>query len=256
MFNAIAFAGAAIAATGGRLLRSRRAPGPRAKFVVGASAGAFAACYSLLGIGDRVRELVIGGCGDHLKNFDLELATRPAAGPGPLYRHLLANVIDEGALARLNAFDRSAGGDLAERPARAVAGRRRRSALPPTRSRRSCCIPIRGLPGNRSTAPSSSRARTRRSRAASPPCADGAARRHCSCRSTRSRAALPSTAGCRQRAGRNCWRRSKPKAGARDARLQNIPKIDGRTYFQPSQDSVLGQFDITNPHSRSLRALA
>ena len=42
------------------------------KLVVGASAGAFAAGHSLLGNGAHVRTLVIGGCGDHLKNFDLK----------------------------------------------------------------------------------------------------------------------------------------------------------------------------------------
>src|SRR5262245_66082719 len=105
MFDAIAFAGGGnrcywqggfYEAAAGRL-------GLSPKLVVGASAGAFAACYSLLGIGHRVRELVIGGCGDHLKNFDLAAWRRgePLCPVGPMYRDLLVNVIDEAALSPL-----------------------------------------------------------------------------------------------------------------------------------------------------------
>lgn len=72
MFDAIAFAGGGNRCywQGGFYEAAASRLGLAPKLVVGASAGAFAACYSLLGIGDRVRELVIGGCGDHLKNFD------------------------------------------------------------------------------------------------------------------------------------------------------------------------------------------
>src|SRR5262249_23175732 len=74
--------------------------------VVGASAGAFAAVYSLLEIGPAVRELVIGGCGPHLKNFDLAAWRRgePLCRVGRMYRGLLAQVVDGTALARLNAL--------------------------------------------------------------------------------------------------------------------------------------------------------
>jgi len=74
------------------------------KLVVGASAGAFAATYSLLGIGDKVRELVIGSCGTHLKNFDIAAWRRgePLCPVGPMYRALLDTVIDAAALAKLN----------------------------------------------------------------------------------------------------------------------------------------------------------
>ena len=53
---------------------------------VGASAGAFAATYSLLEIGPRVRESVIGACGTHLKNFDLASWRRggPLCPVGPM----------------------------------------------------------------------------------------------------------------------------------------------------------------------------
>ncbi len=37
--------------------------------VVGASAGAYAATYSLLGIGPEIRRSVIGACGPHLEEF-------------------------------------------------------------------------------------------------------------------------------------------------------------------------------------------
>jgi hypothetical protein len=106
MFDAIAFAGGGNRCywQGGfyEAAAARLALAP--KLVVGASAGAFAACYSLLGIGEQVRALVIGGCGDHLKNFDLKAWRRgePLCPVGPLYRNLLDNVIDETALARLN----------------------------------------------------------------------------------------------------------------------------------------------------------
>jgi hypothetical protein len=106
MFDAIAFAGGGNRCywQGGFYEAVAARLGLAPKLVVGASAGAFAACYSLLGNGHHVRELVIGGCGDHLKNFDLAAWRRgePLCPVGPLYRDLLDTVIDEAALARLN----------------------------------------------------------------------------------------------------------------------------------------------------------
>ena len=108
MFEAIAFAGGGNRCywQGGFYEAAAQRLALAPKLVVGASAGAFAACYSLLGIGERVRELVIGGCGDHLKNFDLAAWRRgePLCPVGPMYRDLLVNVIDEAALSRLNAL--------------------------------------------------------------------------------------------------------------------------------------------------------
>lgn len=108
MFDAIAFAGGGNRCywQGGFYEAAAQRLGLAPDLVVGASAGAFAACYSLLGLGDRVRELVIGGCGGHLKNFDLAAWRRgePLCPVGPMYRALLANVIDEAAVARLNAL--------------------------------------------------------------------------------------------------------------------------------------------------------
>jgi predicted acylesterase/phospholipase RssA len=76
------------------------------KLVVAASAGAFAAAYSLLGSGAHVRQRVYDGCGPHLKNFDLAAWRRGEAlcPVGPLYTELLARTIDEAALGRLNAL--------------------------------------------------------------------------------------------------------------------------------------------------------
>jgi len=72
--------------------------------VVGASAGAFAATYSLLEVGAEVRRSVIDACGPHLKNFDLAAHRRgePLCPVGPMYAALLAQTIDAPALARLH----------------------------------------------------------------------------------------------------------------------------------------------------------
>jgi predicted acylesterase/phospholipase RssA len=108
MFDAIAFAGGGNRCywQGGFYEAAAQRLGLAPGLVVGASAGAFAACYSLLGIGERVRELVIGGCGDHLKNFDLAAWRRgePLCPVGLMYRELLISVLDEPALTRLNAL--------------------------------------------------------------------------------------------------------------------------------------------------------
>ena len=73
--------------------------------VVGASAGAFAAAYSLLGIGPEVRRSVIEACGPHLKNFDVAAwrQGQPLCPVGPMYQALLERTIDAASLARLNA---------------------------------------------------------------------------------------------------------------------------------------------------------
>ncbi|MEA2882269.1 MAG: hypothetical protein QOH32_1525 [Bradyrhizobium sp.] len=76
------------------------------KLVVGASAGAFAAVYSLLQAGANVRARVYSGAGPHLKNFDLAAWRRgePLCPVGPMYSALLAHTIDAAALAKLNAL--------------------------------------------------------------------------------------------------------------------------------------------------------
>jgi predicted acylesterase/phospholipase RssA len=74
--------------------------------VVGASAGAFAGIYSLLGIGPRVRDAVFAACGPHQRNLDF--AGWRSGGRlypvGTLYAALLAEMLDAGAFARLKAL--------------------------------------------------------------------------------------------------------------------------------------------------------
>lgn len=75
----------------------------RPGLVVGASAGAFAASYALLGLGPRVRAQVIPACGPHLRNFDLAAWRRgePLCPVGPMYRDLVESILDADAFARL-----------------------------------------------------------------------------------------------------------------------------------------------------------
>jgi hypothetical protein len=67
---------------------------------VGASAGAFAGIYSLLGLGAPVRERVLATCGPHRRNFDVAGWRRgePLCPVGPLYRALIEDVLDADAL--------------------------------------------------------------------------------------------------------------------------------------------------------------
>jgi hypothetical protein len=105
MFDAIAFAGGGNRCywQGGFYEAvAERLPLPP-KLAVGVSAGAFACIYSMLGIGPRVRELVLAACGPHQKNFDFSgwRAGGPLCPVGPMYRALLDELIDAAALARL-----------------------------------------------------------------------------------------------------------------------------------------------------------
>jgi hypothetical protein len=70
---------------------------------VGASAGAFAGIYSLLGLGHRVREQVLASCGPHRRNFDFPAWRRgePLCPVGPLYRALILDMLDCAALKAL-----------------------------------------------------------------------------------------------------------------------------------------------------------
>lgn len=71
--------------------------------VVGVSAGAFAAVYSLLEAGPATRARVIGACDPRLRNFDFAAwrQGRPLCPIGPLYTELLDQTIDEDAFRRL-----------------------------------------------------------------------------------------------------------------------------------------------------------
>ncbi|MEA2950950.1 MAG: hypothetical protein QOJ96_470 [Alphaproteobacteria bacterium] len=108
MFDAVVFAGGGNRCywQGGFYETAAPRLGLAPKLVVAASAGAFAAAYSLLGAGAEVRQSVYDGCGPHLKNFDVAAWRRgePLCPVGPLYHELLAQTIDDAALARLNAI--------------------------------------------------------------------------------------------------------------------------------------------------------
>jgi hypothetical protein len=108
MFDAVVFAGGGNRCywQGGFYETAAPRLGLTPKLVVGASAGAFAATYSMLGIGPDARRRVFDGCGPHLKNFDIAGWRRgePLCPVGPLYRELLTQTIDDDALERLNAI--------------------------------------------------------------------------------------------------------------------------------------------------------
>jgi hypothetical protein len=105
MFDAIVFAGGGNRCywQGGfyEALAERLALKP--SVTVGASAGAFAGIYSLLGMGHKVRAQVIPACGPHRKNFDFAAWRRGEAlcPIGPMYRAFLHMLLDAGALTRL-----------------------------------------------------------------------------------------------------------------------------------------------------------
>jgi len=77
----------------------------RPSLAVGASAGAFAGIYSVLGLGVQVRERVFAACGPHQRNFDIAGWRRgePLCPVGPLYRALIEEVLDGTALTALKA---------------------------------------------------------------------------------------------------------------------------------------------------------
>jgi hypothetical protein len=105
MFDAIVFAGGGNRCywQGGFYEAAAPRLGLAPRLVVGASAGAFAATYSLLEIGPATRARVIGACGPGLKNFDLAAwrAGQPLCPVGPMYAELLAHTINTDALSRL-----------------------------------------------------------------------------------------------------------------------------------------------------------
>jgi predicted acylesterase/phospholipase RssA len=107
MFEAIAFAGGGNRCywQGGFWEAAAPALALKPRLVTGVSGGAFAAAYSLIGMGREVRARVLDVCASGLRNLDLSALARgrspfPVAG---LYRALVAEVLDEAALAALNA---------------------------------------------------------------------------------------------------------------------------------------------------------
>ncbi|HEX2555339.1 MAG TPA: patatin-like phospholipase family protein [Microvirga sp.] len=107
MFEAIAFAGGGNRCywQGGFWEAAAPALGWTPELVVGVSAGAWSACYSLLGCGRRVNALVADNCGGERRNFEWREWRRgrspwPVAG---MYLSLIETIVDADAFARLQA---------------------------------------------------------------------------------------------------------------------------------------------------------
>lgn len=98
MFDAIAFAGGGNRCywQGGFWEAAAPLLGWQPDLVVGVSAGAWSACYSLLGLGRRVSETVAEGCSLGRRNFEWR-SWRREGSPWPvagMYRSLIESVID------------------------------------------------------------------------------------------------------------------------------------------------------------------
>jgi hypothetical protein len=108
MYDAIAFAGGGNRCywQGGFFEAASEKIDLKAPLMKAVSAGSFALAYSLLGTGPRVRELVISGCGPHLKNMDFKSwrAGNALFPVGPMYLDLLRDVLDDAALAKLQSL--------------------------------------------------------------------------------------------------------------------------------------------------------
>ncbi len=108
MFDAVVFAGGGNRCywQGGFYEAVAERIGLKPRLVVGASAGAFAATYSLLEMGPATRARVIGACDPSLKNFDFAgwRAGKPLCPVGPMYSELLRQTIDAATLTRLKAM--------------------------------------------------------------------------------------------------------------------------------------------------------
>ncbi len=105
MFDAVAFAGGGNRCywQGGFWEAASPLLGLKPSMVVGVSAGAWSACYSLLGLGRKVNAMVAEGCSQGRRNFEWR-AWRSEGSPWPvslMYRSLIEAIIDDDALARL-----------------------------------------------------------------------------------------------------------------------------------------------------------
>jgi predicted acylesterase/phospholipase RssA len=105
MFDAVAFAGGGNRCywQGGFWEAAAPLLGLKPPRIVGVSAGAWSACYSLLGLGRRVNEMVAEGCSLGRRNFEWR-AWRSEGSPWPvslMYRSLIEAIVDEGALESL-----------------------------------------------------------------------------------------------------------------------------------------------------------
>jgi hypothetical protein len=107
MFDAISFAGGGNRCywQGGFYEAASETVSLSAPMMTAVSAGSFALAYSVLGIGARVRELVLAGCGPQARNVDFRGWRRgsPLYPVGKMYRDLLETVLDQRALDTLKA---------------------------------------------------------------------------------------------------------------------------------------------------------
>ncbi len=102
MFDAVAFAGGGNRCywQGGFWEAASSILGWRPSMVVGVSAGAWSACYSLLGRGEEVNAMVVKGCSGGVRNL-VWAGLRPTFPVAGMYRTLIERIIDEEAFARL-----------------------------------------------------------------------------------------------------------------------------------------------------------
>ncbi|MCG7392432.1 patatin-like phospholipase family protein [Microvirga sp. ACRRW] len=105
MFDAVAFAGGGNRCywQGGFWEAASPLLNLKPSMVVGVSAGAWSACYSLLGLGRTVNAMVAEGCSQGRRNFEWK-AWRSEGSPWPvafMYRSLIETIIDDDALAYL-----------------------------------------------------------------------------------------------------------------------------------------------------------
>ncbi|MGO4387143.1 patatin-like phospholipase family protein [Microvirga sp. 2YAF29] len=105
MFDAIAFAGGGNRCywQGGFWEAASPLLSLKPSLIAGVSAGAWSACYSLLGLGQRVNAMVVEGCSQGRRNFEWR-AWRSEGSPWPvafMYRSLIEAIIDDAALERL-----------------------------------------------------------------------------------------------------------------------------------------------------------
>lgn len=108
MFDAIVFAGGGNRCYWqGAVMEALGDLAGRPRLVVGASAGAWQATYTLLGRGSEVRAIVDDWCRKGLPNIDWSRRAHPSGAlfpVAPMYRALVAGVVDEAAFARLKAL--------------------------------------------------------------------------------------------------------------------------------------------------------
>ena len=257
MFDAVAFAGGGNRCywQGGFWEAAAPLLGLTPDLVVGVSAGAWSACYSLLGIGRRVNELVAEGCSAGRRNFEWR-AWRAEGSPWPvalMYRSLIEAILDEAAFARLK---RGPGYPRRARPQAARVCRSRspsRSALAAYQLEKKISSPVHPRGGRAlGFQPDFIRLNELASRGRGGRGPHGLRQRaalHAG--RPRGRPRGPGRRARRQRARGAARRASRRGADATLVILSRLykafPRVPGRLYVQPSERVPVGQFDITNP---------